>query len=156
MSELTSRQKRKVLEEYLREQYAFIHINTAIQDVSLPDYLLEQENVTLKVSNFFRMPLAINEEGVAANLLFGDKYFKCSAPWQAIWAISNVSGKARTWQEELAKTEEEAAKLLNPDQLIQIKDNQIKDSESEESLDLQSSSKIKEKSKTRPNLKRIK
>jgi hypothetical protein len=76
-----------------------VHINPAFPGVTIPEYLLDNRTVTLRLSRYFKGRLSTNEHQITAELLFGPSYFVCSIPWGSIWGASSVRGEEFVWTE---------------------------------------------------------
>lgn len=90
-----------------------LHIVPARDGVEIPEHLMEQTTVTLKISRLFRGRLTISTQtGVEAELLFSNEYFTCKVPFEAVWAVTSSSGQMRMWPEDTP--EEILASLAAP------------------------------------------
>ena len=107
------KEKSEALAGLLREEdHILVHIDTAIEHVTIPPNLKAQRTVTLKLSLLFKGKTELLDEFVKADLLFGGKYFECFIPYACIWGISAPSGKNLVWP---ASTPAEVLeKLLTP------------------------------------------
>jgi hypothetical protein len=135
-------EKQQLLEDLLREDFAFIHIATSTKGAVLPLTILQSPIATLKVSHNFAGPMTVSEDGVVAELRFGERPFTCKIPWSAIWGMTSFDNKKLLWPEEipsdvLEKAAQEAA---------------TKD----ETPSAQPAPKTKPAPKNRPTLKRVK
>lgn len=99
ISEFELRQRHKTLTDYLKEEYALVHFIPSTEGVDIPDYLRTNKTVTLKLSFLFRGRLKIEETKAQAELLFGDSYYNCVIPLEAIWGITSAQGKNMVWPE---------------------------------------------------------
>jgi stringent starvation protein B len=97
--EKTITEVRQALEKALEDQEVFIHLNGGVEDVSLPEQLAGNPNVTLKISHYYRGPLTISENEVHADLLFPEGPHTCIVPIEHIWGITQMSGESRFWPE---------------------------------------------------------
>ncbi len=108
-----SREKQITLDRFLQDDHAMLHIVPSRPGVEIPEHLIEQTTVTLKVSRLFRGRLTITEGvGIEAELLFSNEYFTCKVPFDAIWAVTSSSGQMRMWPEDTP--EEILASLAAP------------------------------------------
>ena len=109
----SNKEKSEAIAGLLRdEDHILVHIDTAVEHVTIPENLKAQRTVTLKLSLLFKGKTELLEEFVKADLLFGGKYFECFIPYACIWGISSPSGKNLVWP---ASTPAEVLeKLLTP------------------------------------------
>ena len=81
-------QIRQVLEDALSRGKVYIHVNTRVDGVDLPQVLLGRERVPLVVA--WRAPninLDLGEEHIAATLRFSGEPYRCIIPWHALLAV---------------------------------------------------------------------
>lgn len=83
----------------LNDEQVLVHINPAFPGVMIPEYLMDNRSVTLRLSRYFRGRLSTNENQITAELLFGPSYFVCAIPWGSIWGASSVRGEEFVWSE---------------------------------------------------------
>jgi hypothetical protein len=83
----------------LNDEQVLVHINPAFPGVTIPEYLMDNRTVTLRLSRYFKGRLSTNENQITAELLFGPSYFVCSVPWGSIWGASSVRGEEFVWSE---------------------------------------------------------
>ncbi len=106
-------EKYRVIDELLVQEYTLIHVNTMMQGVVLPQHLLSQPTVTLKISRFFPKPMFLGKETVRAELMFNGGYFSCIVPWEAIWGVTSLKGEGKVWIEAVPKgVFQELAKVM--------------------------------------------
>ncbi len=91
--------KRKLLEQLLKDEHALVHVNAGHGGVALPEHLLGGPHVTLKISHLFPGRLQITEAGIEAELQFKNIYFNCILPFEAVWGISSCTGENVLWPE---------------------------------------------------------
>ena len=96
-----SQQKRALLERFLEEDYAFIHIKVKTPGLVLPLNVMQEQMTTLKVSFNFQGAMTLSDEGVVAELSFGNRAFSCKIPWEAIWAMTSIKDERLMWSDEL-------------------------------------------------------
>jgi hypothetical protein len=142
-------QKLKAFTQALEDDYAFAHINTRNSKLlKLPEQLLNQPSVTLKLSFFFHGAVSLERQGVVANLRFGEDYFECIIPWESVWGLTNTKGENLTWPDAI------------PQELLEPENNNTHEAKSK-GKNLAKPSPAKKSSKApatkkRPQLKRIK
>lgn len=107
-----SEEKRALLEEFLKADYAFIHVCPRVQGVVLPLDVMQSPMVTLKVSYNFAGQMTLDDELVNAELRFGERVFTCKIPWEAIWGISSLEDKRLIWPEDVPPELQEGLKTL--------------------------------------------
>jgi stringent starvation protein B len=96
-----NQQKRTLLERFLEEDYAFIHIKVKTPGLVLPLNVMQEEMTTLKVSFNFQGAMTLSDEGIVAELSFGNRSFSCKIPWEAIWAMTSIKDERLMWTDEL-------------------------------------------------------
>jgi hypothetical protein len=142
-------QKLKAFTHALEDDYAFAHINTRnSKALRLPEHLLSQPSVTLKLSLFFQGSVTLERQSIVANLRFGEDYFECVVPWESIWGLTNTKGENLTWPEAI------------PPELLEPENTNTEGAKSKRPKAAKSSPAKKpsksEGNKKRPQLKRIK
>jgi stringent starvation protein B len=93
------KEKVDTLNRFLNDEHMLIHLCPRSKGVSIPDYLMDNPTVTLKLSRHFRGKLEITEERVKTELLFNDKYFDCVVPFEALWGMTSFRGQFLMWPE---------------------------------------------------------
>jgi len=99
MTEETKESKKSVLERLLNFEYILVFVNTKTLGLVLPDYLLVDPSVTLKLSQHFEGRLEIEETKIEAVLRFKGQYFPCTVPMSGIWGVSTPKGSNYFWLE---------------------------------------------------------
>jgi stringent starvation protein B len=97
-------EKRSLLEELLKEDYAFVHIHSRIPGVSLPLDVMQSDTVTLKLSHNFSGKMTVGSECIEAELRFGPRTYHCKIPWQAVWGMSAIDERRFVWPDEVPQT----------------------------------------------------
>ena len=85
---MKSEQLRQVLEDALSRGKVYIHVNTRVDGVDLPQVLMGRERVPLVVA--WRAPdidLQLGDDHVAATLRFSGEPYRCIVPWHALLAV---------------------------------------------------------------------
>lgn len=93
--------KFSAINRLLFDEYILVHVNTAYPGLKLPNHLLEQGTVTLKLSKLFRGKLLVEKDLITAELLFSEAYFDCEIPMGAIWGVTSFQGRQTIWPESL-------------------------------------------------------
>ena len=114
-------EKKKAFESGLRGEYVLAHINTASTEegLCLPEHLLKDSSVTLKLSHLFTRPLEITEEFIKTELRFGQDYLPCVIPWKNIWGMTTEVGQNIVWpldapEDVLTKLQLQGASEVQP------------------------------------------
>lgn len=94
-----SKEKFDSIQRLLDEEYVLVHLNATRDGVSLPPHLMGNLAVTLKLSRLFRGALAVEPTTIQAELLFGETYFTCIVPLEAVWGVTSVKGANIVWPE---------------------------------------------------------
>ncbi len=95
----TQANQETTISRLLNDEQVLVHINPAFPGVTVPEYLMDNRTVTLRLSRYFKGRLSTNENQITAELLFGPNYFVCSIPWGSIWGASSVRGEEFVWTE---------------------------------------------------------
>jgi hypothetical protein len=95
----TQANQETTISRLLNDEQVLVHINPAFPGVTIPEYLLDNRTVTLRLSRYFKGRLSTNENQITAELLFGPSYYVCSIPWGSIWGASSVRGEEFVWTE---------------------------------------------------------
>lgn len=97
-------EKKRVIEKLLEADFMLVHINTQFENLSLPPYLKQNPNVTLKLSHYFARPLILKDSEIIADLRFNGEYQRCIIPYEAIWGASNTENElVDLWPESTPK-----------------------------------------------------
>lgn len=107
-------EKLKTLNRYLLDEYVLVHINPKAPEVILPDNLLAQPTVTLKLSRLFRGNMQIKTDKVEAELLFGQNYFDCIIPFNAMWGLTTFKGENIIWGQSAPQPEVQTQAAAQP------------------------------------------
>lgn len=89
--------QRTTINRLLNDEQVLVHINPQLAGVSLPEHLMKNRSVTLRLSRYFRGDLTTDDSQVSAELLFGSEYFTCIIPWNSIWGASSAFGEEFLW-----------------------------------------------------------
>lgn len=114
--ELRTKEKEKKFNEWFANDHVLIHLDSRKPGVQLPDHLLNNPSVTLKLSALFQGKTTITRDSVTSFLRFSGVYSECIVPWTAIWGMTAASGENIIWQED-----------LSPELLLQMAASKIKD-----------------------------
>ena len=101
--EIKNLQKKKQFEQWIELDHLLIQIDARRDDVSVPVHFKNTSALALKISKNFQGELNYDDEKISVYLLFGDNYFCCNVPWDAIWGISNCNEESRVWKEDIPK-----------------------------------------------------
>ncbi len=97
--DMQNQEKYKLIKRLLLDEYVIIQINTSVNGLHLPDILLKDHSVSLKLSLMFKGPIFITEEKIEANLSFNQVYFQCEIPLEAVWSATSVKNEFTVWPE---------------------------------------------------------
>lgn len=95
--EQETREKFDVLNRLLDDEYVIIHVDTSVEGLILPEYLLKETSVTLKLSRYFKGGIEVGPEIIQTNLSFNKEYFPCTIPLKAIWGASSQKNENIIW-----------------------------------------------------------
>lgn len=93
-----NKEKRSAVVRLLEDEYMLVDLIPATAGVVLPSHLSSAPSIRLKLSRLFRGALQVKDPGIEAELLFGDTYFSCVIPFEAIWRVESVKGAIFTWE----------------------------------------------------------
>jgi stringent starvation protein B len=93
-------EKMNVIIKYLEDDYILVHLDARKEGVDIPDHLLGNPTVTLKLSYGFKGGMQVTEERVWAALTFGGRFRDCFIPMPAIWGATTSSGANTIWPED--------------------------------------------------------
>jgi len=93
-------EKMNVIIKYLEDDYILVHLDARKEGVDIPDHLLGNPTVTLKLSYGFKGGMQVTEERVWAALIFGGRFRDCFIPMPAIWGATTSSGANTIWPED--------------------------------------------------------
>jgi stringent starvation protein B len=94
---LRSREKKRVIEQLLSGDHLLLHLVPQVKNVKLPDRLMSNLTVTLKISRKFRGALILHNTEIEAHLLFSESYSECRIPYDAIWGVTDSNGQTTSW-----------------------------------------------------------
>ena len=95
-----NKDKIEVINNYLKDEYMLIHFDARKSGVELPDHLMQNPTVTLKLSYAFQGGMEVTEERVWASLLFSGKYRDCFVPVNSIWGATSSTGANTIWPDD--------------------------------------------------------
>lgn len=90
-----------LINRLLIDEFVMVHLNPNAEGVIVPLHFKGQEMLTLKLSKLFRGKLIVEKDKVEAELLFGQEYFECQLPMQAIWGVTSYQGHTQVWQDNV-------------------------------------------------------
>ena len=96
-----TKEKFDVINRFLDDEYLVVHLDPSVEGVILPDYLLKNENITLKLSRLFRGGIEVNDEQIEATLSFNKVPFPCTLPLKAIWGVTNINNENIMWPDSM-------------------------------------------------------
>lgn len=92
-----NKEKQKAITHGLEGQFVLVHFDPHAEGVKIPEFLLDRPSVTLKLSYFFKRILHVTPEKVTAELLFGDMYYTCIIPYEAVWGVARDGEGLMMW-----------------------------------------------------------
>jgi hypothetical protein len=97
--------KIEVLNELLRvESSVFVHVDTRLDGVVLPQPLLGRPQVALQLGHNMTIPvrdLTMDPHEWSATLSFDRTPFFCTIPWSAVYLIVGDSGEGASWPDDI-------------------------------------------------------
>ena len=109
-TQLLSARKRNALESRLADGLVQVRLDSNVEGVVLPDFLMNRVQVTLNLSYAFRPNVfEIDDLGVCITLSFSGRKFLCELPWDSLYfmqsldAQRDVVGEADIFMESVPK-----------------------------------------------------
>lgn len=88
----------------LEEGDAMVCLDARHVEVDVPQSHKNNSSLNLVFNLSFRNPFDITEEGIFASLAFNGRPYKCSLPFDAVWAIYDPNMKnGQVWEESIPK-----------------------------------------------------
>ena len=88
------RRKKAKLEELLLDRSVFIRISLQHPGVMVPEEFRSDPLLVLRISFHFRTPLVLLDDRLEQELVFGENYFRCIIPYEALLFATNEAGKS--------------------------------------------------------------
>ena len=114
--ELRNIQKQKRFAEWMKGDHVMLHLDARREGVQLPEHLMNNPSVTLKLSYNFQGSTTIDDRQITSYLRFGGVYHECVIPWSAVWGITASTDENQIWPEDLSR-----------ELLLQLATNRIKE-----------------------------
>lgn len=99
MNEANTESKQAVIERLLNFEYILVFINASVTGVVLPDHIINEPTLTLKLSYHFEGKMEVHPDRIDAVLRFKGQYFSCVLPMNSIWGVSTPKGSNYLWME---------------------------------------------------------
>jgi stringent starvation protein B len=88
----------------LEEGDAMVCLDARHAEVDVPSSHKNNSSLNLVFNLNFRNPIDITEEGIFASLAFNGRPYKCSLPFDAVWAVYDPNMKnGQVWEESIPK-----------------------------------------------------
>jgi stringent starvation protein B len=105
----------------LEEGDAMVCLDARREDVDVPASQKNNSSLNLIFNLSFRQPIEITEEGIYSSLAFNGRPYKCSLPFDAVWAIYDPNMKnGQVWEESIPED------MNLADQVIEAKKPKLK------------------------------
>ncbi|MEM4380151.1 MAG: hypothetical protein QXL01_05660 [Thermoplasmatales archaeon] len=91
--------KIETINNLLSFEYILVFINPKVEGTKLPDYLMDNDSVTLRISRFFKGSLELKDDRIEAVLKFNGIYYPCILPADSIWGAMTPTGQNVLWLE---------------------------------------------------------
>ena len=86
----------------LEEGDAMVCLDARHPEVDVPESHKNNSSLNLVFNLNFKRPIEIAEEGIFATLAFDGRPYKCSLPYDAVWAIYDPKMKnGQVWEESI-------------------------------------------------------
>ena len=87
----------------MQDDHTLLHLDSRRAGVELPQNLLGQHSVTLKLSYRFQVETTHDDTGIMSYLRFSGQYVRCVMPWTAVWGMSASDNRRTIWPEDIPK-----------------------------------------------------
>ena len=105
----------------LEEGDAMVCLDARHEEVDVPASQKNNSSLNLIFNLSFRQPIEITEDGIYSSLAFNGRPYKCSLPFDAVWAIYDPNMKnGQVWEESIPED------MNLADQVIETKKNPLK------------------------------
>ena len=102
--EALNKKKYDFLLYLLEEGDAMVCLDSRHPEVDVPATHKNTSSLNLVFNLNFRRPIEITEEGIFATLAFNGRPYKCTLPFDAVWAIYDPNMKnGQVWEESMPK-----------------------------------------------------
>ena len=102
--ETLNKKKYDFLLYLLEEDDAMVCLDSRHPEVDVPATHKNNSSLNLVFNLNFRRPIEITEEGIFATLAFNGRPYKCTLPFDAVWAIYDPNMKnGQVWEESIPK-----------------------------------------------------
>ena len=100
--ETLNKKKYDFLLYLLEEDDAMVCLDSRHPEVDVPATHKNNSSLNLVFNLNFRRPIEITEEGIFATLAFNGRPYKCTLPFDAVWAIYDPNMKnGQVWEESI-------------------------------------------------------
>lgn len=89
--------KMDIIRTLLNCDHILVFVNPKTEGIRLPQYLLNEESVTLKLSKYFQGELVVADSLIQAVLKFNGVYYTCILPEHSIWGAMTPDGQSTIW-----------------------------------------------------------
>jgi stringent starvation protein B len=97
----------------LEEGDAMVCLDARHEKVDVPASHKTNSSLSLVFNLNFRQPIEITDEGILSSLAFNGRPYKCSLPFDAVWAIYDPNMKnGQVWEESIPKDMNLAEKVI--------------------------------------------
>ena len=81
---------------------AMVCLDARLPDVDVPKNQKSNSSLNLVFNLNLRQPIEINEDAISATLAFSGRPYKCSLPFEAVWAIYDPNMQnGQVWEESI-------------------------------------------------------
>lgn len=101
MDELRTKLKEKKFSEWFKDDHILLHIDSRKAGVAVPENLVNNPALTLKLSCNFQGATNFDASGITSYLRFAGNYFECILPWDAIWGMTSAKSEQQLWPEDI-------------------------------------------------------
>ena len=111
--EALNKKKYDFLLYLLEEDDARVCLDSRHPEVDVPATHKNNSSLNLVFNLNFRRPIEITEEGIFATLAFNGRPYKCTLPFDAVWAIYDPNMKnGQVWEESIPEDMDLAEQVM--------------------------------------------
>ena len=97
-------EKQGVMTKLMEDGPVLVHLDPRADDVAVPAHHRGEARLVLRFGYNLQPPildLGVDEDGLTGTLTFRGVPFRCSIPWDAIFALVGEEGRGLVWAEDV-------------------------------------------------------
>lgn len=160
------KEKRDIIDRLLEQDHVLLHIDATKEGLDIPEHLLSNPQLVLKISRRFMGNLYLKQELIETELLFGEANlnYLCKIPYDCIWGATSAEKKTLVWPQDLPEILAKEVKKNIPSEKTEAKSSPVTKPELKQAAPKKESSgktvdtktDDKDKPKKTPHLKLVK